>query len=758
MKIFKKMKKGFTLVELVVVIAVIAILAGVSVGAYFGITDSANNSKLQQEAKTVHTNIQLVGSKGGDNAKLSSSGLYINDLDTFKSDFIQMSGSTYDVLAGSTAPTTISKPTVYFFTASEVSPENIVNGTFKNFAYYTHEVGSKRAVGNVTTGDINVESNVQFIIDTTTNPEEPDVHVCEWNEGEVTLEATCSSTGSILYTCITDSSHTKTETLPINVDAHNYDDGVVTAHPTCTTEGEKTYTCSYDNSHIVTETIAINNEAHDWNTEPSEVVPATCSSTGLKTFTCKHNASHTKTEVIPVDSEAHNFDDGEITTTPTCTSTGIKTFICSYNEDHTRTETVEINGEKHDWNTEPFDTLDATCTTEGYKKYTCKHNNAHIKTDILPIDKDAHKYNSGEVTTEPTCTSTGVKTFTCEYNNDHKDTQVIDAAEGAHEWNETPIQTVASTCSKAGYEVYSCKHNDKHTKTVDLEIDSSAHDWDDGVISTNSTCSVKGVKTLTCKHNSSHTKTELLDLNSANHTWSNGTCTGCSTVCSHESYNSSYVCDRCGFASYVIYLKPNENWLKDNARFAARFYKGEREAWVDMTDKNSDGIYEAFVPYDFTDVIYVRLNPTTTENNWENKWNQTIDLKVPSETNRYSTYVIEGNNWDRGYWSKPIYLGVNDLWPSDGARFAVYVFNKDQSGEWFSMYGSNQSGIYEAFIKSGYSMVIFGRMNPSTTDNNFNDGVRWNQTGDLNLPTDGKNLFTLNKGSWSDGNWSTKAL
>ena len=53
MKLFKKAKKGFTLVELVVVIAVIAILAAVSVGAYFGVTESANNSKLEQEAKQV---------------------------------------------------------------------------------------------------------------------------------------------------------------------------------------------------------------------------------------------------------------------------------------------------------------------------------------------------------------------------------------------------------------------------------------------------------------------------------------------------------------------------------------------------------------------------------------------------------------------------------------------------------------------------------------------------------------------------------
>ena len=50
MNFFKKAKKGFTLVELVVVIAVIAILAAVSVGAYFGVTESANNSKAEQEA------------------------------------------------------------------------------------------------------------------------------------------------------------------------------------------------------------------------------------------------------------------------------------------------------------------------------------------------------------------------------------------------------------------------------------------------------------------------------------------------------------------------------------------------------------------------------------------------------------------------------------------------------------------------------------------------------------------------------------
>ena len=55
MKLFKKAKKGFTLIELVVVIAVIAILSAVSVVAYVGITNNAKKSVAQQEADKMKT-------------------------------------------------------------------------------------------------------------------------------------------------------------------------------------------------------------------------------------------------------------------------------------------------------------------------------------------------------------------------------------------------------------------------------------------------------------------------------------------------------------------------------------------------------------------------------------------------------------------------------------------------------------------------------------------------------------------------------
>ena len=55
----KKMnKKGFTIVELVIVIAVIAILAAVMIPTFGGIIDRANKSKALQEARTAYTALQ----------------------------------------------------------------------------------------------------------------------------------------------------------------------------------------------------------------------------------------------------------------------------------------------------------------------------------------------------------------------------------------------------------------------------------------------------------------------------------------------------------------------------------------------------------------------------------------------------------------------------------------------------------------------------------------------------------------------------
>ena len=100
-----------------------------------------------------------------------------------------------------------------------------------------------------------------------------------------------------------------------------------------------------------------------------------------------------------------------------------------------------------------------------------------------------------------------------------------------------------------------------------------------------------------------------------------------------------------------LYLKPNSNWVSDGARFAAYFF-GNGESWASMTDSDGDGIYECAVPGSYTSVIFCRMNPGSSANNWNNKWNQTSDLGIP--TDGTNCYTMAAGSWDNGggTWSK----------------------------------------------------------------------------------------------------------
>lgn len=98
----------------------------------------------------------------------------------------------------------------------------------------------------------------------------------------------------------------------------------------------------------------------------------------------------------------------------------------------------------------------------------------------------------------------------------------------------------------------------------------------------------------------------------------------------------------------VLYLTPNENWIKDNARFAIYLCNGSSgEKWVSMTKVTGEtNLYSVTVPTgDYKNLIFVRLNPANTTNNWSNKWNQTGDLSYDGKNNCCS---INSGQWDCG--------------------------------------------------------------------------------------------------------------
>ena len=107
-----------------------------------------------------------------------------------------------------------------------------------------------------------------------------------------------------------------------------------------------------------------------------------------------------------------------------------------------------------------------------------------------------------------------------------------------------------------------------------------------------------------------------------------------------------------------------------------------------------------------------------------------------------------------------LYLKVNSNWKTANARFAAYFCNGTAAAQWADMTKTTTDtdcDIYEVTVpstknKQYHKNVLFCRMNPSTAANNFNDGVKWNQTGDL--VWDGtKSLFVLNDDSWDAGAW-----
>ena len=95
----------------------------------------------------------------------------------------------------------------------------------------------------------------------------------------------------------------------------------------------------------------------------------------------------------------------------------------------------------------------------------------------------------------------------------------------------------------------------------------------------------------------------------------------------------------------VVYLVPNANWKQDNARYAVYTWDGG-DQWFDMTDSDGDGVWEAELPASISNIIFCRMNPSTTANNWNNKWNQSADLKV--QTNGTNCYTVKAGTWDKG--------------------------------------------------------------------------------------------------------------
>lgn len=126
-----------------------------------------------------------------------------------------------------------------------------------------------------------------------------------------------------------------------------------------------------------------------------------------------------------------------------------------------------------------------------------------------------------------------------------------------------------------------------------------------------------------------------------------------------------------------IYFKVSSKWKEANPRFAVYCFGGsEGEEWIDCTlapnETKETGIYTVTLEADkWETIILARMNPGTTENNWDNKWNQSADLKAADATGNY--YVITGEDWDKpaGEWQTYVYVEPTYTVVGDAAIFGT---------------------------------------------------------------------------------------
>lgn len=105
-----------------------------------------------------------------------------------------------------------------------------------------------------------------------------------------------------------------------------------------------------------------------------------------------------------------------------------------------------------------------------------------------------------------------------------------------------------------------------------------------------------------------------------------------------------------------------------------------------------------------------------------------------------------------------VFLKPNNNWKSSDARFAAYLWGDDVEATWLDLEEFDDSTYYLK-VPQGYQQIIFCRMNPASIENNWNKDTNfWNQTEDLNIPSQNKMCFTLNEDTWDKGGYTTEII
>ena len=146
------------------------------------------------------------------------------------------------------------------------------------------------------------------------------------------------------------------------------------------------------------------------------------------------------------------------------------------------------------------------------------------------------------------------------------------------------------------------------------------------------------------------------------------------------SFVCALVCAMSLSARDLYLVIGHSDWQKNNERFAVyAFDSGEK--WYDMTAVDgASNTYKATIDDKYPKVIFCRMNGTSTENKWDNKWNQTIDLTLPTNENCYTVNQTATDNKYSGSWSVYGEGGEGEGGNTDPSVTEYWYFDENNTG------------------------------------------------------------------------------
>lgn len=219
----------------------------------------------------------------------------------------------------------------------------------------------------------------------------------------------------------------------------------------------------------------------------------------------------------------------------------------------------------------------------------------------------------------------------------------------------------------------------------------------------------------------------------------------------------------------IIYLKPqgtgDTSWTQGNERYALYAFNSTENGWIDFSAVSGyNGYYTATYDTKYTTIIICRMNGSTTENKWDNRWFQTRNITAPDKTTIYYTGTDRIDNNNHKFIEYPVaqddnyYIyystntnslgGTRSLMEYDGSfTYSIVIDNQAANAKYYSMIVPESAETSAGNI-GDWSKLIFANERTGTDDggSNYYYDISWSngQSGNAVIPG-GYNRWRINQ-------------